>query len=81
VWTALRSGDAGTASRQFAAFMKLNVLCARFGNPRVIKDALRILGGHGGHLRRPYLPLSELECAELERGLSELGLAATEPFD
>jgi dihydrodipicolinate synthase/N-acetylneuraminate lyase len=46
----------------------------------VIKDALRILGGHGGHLRKPYLPLTDTECAELRRGLDDLAIAATEPY-
>jgi 4-hydroxy-tetrahydrodipicolinate synthase len=78
LWTALLAGDGDTALKRFDRFVELNLLCARFGNPRVIKEALRILGRDGGHLRRPHLPLDANEQAELAAGMARLALTADE---
>ncbi len=80
IWTALRAGDGSAALASYARFMQLSLLMGRFGNPRVIKDALRILGRDGGHLRKPYLPLPEAEQAELAAGLAAIGLQDVETF-
>jgi 4-hydroxy-tetrahydrodipicolinate synthase len=78
LWRALLEGDSEQALRRFSRFVELNLLCARFGNPRVIKEALRILGRDGGHLRRPHLPLDERESRDLAAGLAHLSLGDDE---
>jgi dihydrodipicolinate synthase/N-acetylneuraminate lyase len=80
IWSALHTGEADIAIERFRKFMDLNMLCAKFGNPRVIKDALRHLGGHPGQLRKPYLPLSSEQYDELARGLDALQLHETESY-
>jgi 4-hydroxy-tetrahydrodipicolinate synthase len=80
VWQALLDGDSDLALTRFGVFVQLNLLCARFGNPRVIKEALRILGRDGGHLRRPHLPLEANESAELAAGLARLELHNYEKY-
>ncbi|TML12584.1 MAG: dihydrodipicolinate synthase family protein [Actinobacteria bacterium] len=80
LWQALLSGDSERALSRFALFVELNLLCSRFGNPRVIKEALRLLGRDGGHLRRPHLPLDSGESADLAAGLARLQLQNIEQF-
>jgi 4-hydroxy-tetrahydrodipicolinate synthase len=78
LWTALLAGDGDQALQRYGRFIELNLLCARFGNPRVIKEALQLLGRDGGHLRRPHLPLDARERDELAAGLARLALSPDE---
>jgi 4-hydroxy-tetrahydrodipicolinate synthase len=78
LWQALRTGDSEAALRRYQRFIELNLLCSRFGNPRVIKAALQLLGRDGGHLRRPHLPLEPRETEELTAGLARLALQPDE---
>ena len=80
MWQALLTGQSDKALSLFANFVELHLLCARFGNPRVIKEALRLIGRDGGHLRRPHLPLTAQESAELGDGLSRLQLDNSQPL-
>jgi 4-hydroxy-tetrahydrodipicolinate synthase len=56
------------------ALLRLNAALARGGNPRSLKAALAIMGRDGGFLRAPYLPLTEVQHAELAAELRALGL-------
>jgi 4-hydroxy-tetrahydrodipicolinate synthase len=80
VWTALHAGDAAAAQERFRLFMQLNLLCSRYGNPRVIKAALQVLGREPGALRKPYLPLTAAEHAEFEPALRALELTRYEQY-
>ncbi|HEV8298025.1 MAG TPA: dihydrodipicolinate synthase family protein [Acidimicrobiales bacterium] len=80
VWTALHAGDMNLATERFARFMRLNLLCSHYGNPRVIKAALAVLGRDGGALRKPYLPLTDAEYAEFAPQLRALELPSHERY-
>lgn len=80
IWAALHGGDHARAQSRFQVFLSFNLLCARFGNPRVIKEALRLLGRDGGHLRRPYLPMEPAERDQLAAGLAALDVGRFEQF-
>jgi len=70
LWAQLESNAAVDAG----PLLRLNAALARGGNPRSLKAALAIIGRNGGHLRAPYLPLTEAEDGELAQELRALGL-------
>lgn len=74
IWSALETGDLATAEAGYRRLMAISAPIARYGNPRSLKDALRALGRDGGHLREPYLSLSDAERADLEQWLRAVGL-------
>jgi 4-hydroxy-tetrahydrodipicolinate synthase len=62
-----------------AAFRKILALhrgLMRYRNPRSVKAALAGVGLPAGAMRRPYLPLTAEETADIERLLRDLGLTA-----
>src|SRR5581483_10127288 len=69
IWAALEAGDLAAAEQGYARLLALGAPIARHGNPRSLKDALRVIGRDGGFLREPYLPLPEAERADLEHSL------------
>lgn len=80
MWTALLNGDATKSAALFKRFLALNLLCARYGNPRVIKEALRVVGRDGGSLRKPYLPMLDHERTEFADAFRALQLGDFETW-
>ena len=74
IWRALEAGDPRAAAQAFDRLLRLNAPIARYANPRSLKDALRVIGRDGGHLREPYLALPDAQRADLEASLRALGL-------
>jgi 4-hydroxy-tetrahydrodipicolinate synthase len=74
IWEALEAGDERRAAEGFRRLLQLNAPIARHANPRSLKEALRVVGRDGGHLREPYLALPEAQRADLEASLKALGL-------
>jgi 4-hydroxy-tetrahydrodipicolinate synthase len=74
VWRLLEAGDDPGVGAAYATLLRLNMVLSRFGNPRSVKAALRVIGRDGGVPRRPYLPLPPDATAELARELSLLEL-------
>jgi 4-hydroxy-tetrahydrodipicolinate synthase len=74
IWQALEAGDLARAEECFDRLVRLNAPIARHANPRSLKDALRVIGRDGGHLREPYLALPDAQWADLEASLRALGL-------
>jgi 4-hydroxy-tetrahydrodipicolinate synthase len=70
VWEQLETGSPASVE----ALLQLNAALARGGNPRSLKAALAIIGRDGGFLRAPYLPLTEVQYAELAGELRTLDL-------
>lgn len=56
--------------------LSVTAVLSRFGNPGSIKAALEHLGLPAGTLRRPLLPMSEADSAELARLWDELDATA-----
>jgi 4-hydroxy-tetrahydrodipicolinate synthase len=73
LWQALAAWDGSAVLERNLAFLRLHLLCSRFGNPRVIKAALRLTGHQGGDLRPPYASLDAAQMLELMDGLRTLG--------
>lgn len=73
IWAALEAGDLAAAEAGYATLLALGAPIARYGNPRSLKDALRLTGRDGGFLREPFLGLPEAERADLERSLRAAG--------
>jgi 4-hydroxy-tetrahydrodipicolinate synthase len=74
IWAALEAGDLPGAEAGYRRLLAVSGPIARYGNPRSLKDALRVIGRDGGFLREPYLSLPEAERTDLERSLREAGL-------
>jgi 4-hydroxy-tetrahydrodipicolinate synthase len=75
VWDALEAGDSARFDRELARLIRLNLVLSRFGNPRSLKAAIRILGRDAGIPRRPYLPLDAADCDVLAQELGRLEIA------
>lgn len=73
IWAALEAGDLPGAEKAYARLLAVGAPIARYGNPRSLKDALRVIGRDGGFLREPFLSLPEAERADLERSLQAAG--------
>ena len=65
-------------SEMYATLLRLNMVLSRYGNPRSLKAALRILGRDAGIPRKPYLPLPEADTKAMADELATLRL---ERFD
>jgi len=68
------AGDLDQLGAAFERLLRLNNVLSRFGNPRSVKAAMRLLGLPAGGLRRPYLELDPDEVDEIAAVLAELGL-------
>jgi 4-hydroxy-tetrahydrodipicolinate synthase len=68
------AGDRDRLGAAFGRLLRLNNVLSRFGNPRSVKAAMRLLGLPAGGLRRPYLELDPDEVDEIAAVLAELGL-------
>jgi 4-hydroxy-tetrahydrodipicolinate synthase len=73
---AYRAGDPARLESAVARLLRLNAVLARYGNPRSVKAAMRLLGLPAGALRRPYLDLDPEEVAVIGGVLADLGLAS-----
>jgi 4-hydroxy-tetrahydrodipicolinate synthase len=69
-----RAGDPDRLRVAFDRLLRLNDVLSRFGNPRSVKAAMRLLGLPAGGLRRPYLELDPDEVDVIAAVLAELGL-------
>jgi 4-hydroxy-tetrahydrodipicolinate synthase len=65
VWQGLDDPGDPAFNQRFGALLRLNMTLSRFGNPRSLKAALRVLGHDMGEPRRPYLPLTGAALREL----------------
>jgi 4-hydroxy-tetrahydrodipicolinate synthase len=72
---AYRDGDVARFSSAFVALLRLNEILSRFGNPRSVKAAMRLVGLPAGALRRPYLELDSDEVDAIAAVLDELALS------
>jgi dihydrodipicolinate synthase/N-acetylneuraminate lyase len=72
------AGDAQTMHAMFGRAWKLNDILSKFQNPRSVKAALTAAGLPGGYLRRPYLPLEDMEVDEITQVLTTSGIVAYE---
>jgi 4-hydroxy-tetrahydrodipicolinate synthase len=80
VWNALADPRRETFTEPYAVLLRLNTVLSRFGNPRSLKAALRILGRDAGIPRRPYLPLPDAACKTLADELAALRLDRFERY-
>ncbi|HXQ59894.1 MAG TPA: dihydrodipicolinate synthase family protein, partial [Acidimicrobiales bacterium] len=74
VISAHRAGDMDRLAMAFEQLLRLNEILSRFGNPRSVKAAMRLVGLPAGALRRPYLALGAHEVDAIAVVLRELGL-------
>jgi 4-hydroxy-tetrahydrodipicolinate synthase len=78
IYTEFAAGNYPRAFGAFTRVLRLNVVLAKYHNPRAIKAAVNLLGLPGGHLRKPYLPLSAAAEREIAETLERLEIRKNE---
>ncbi len=69
-----RAGRLAEFGDAYGRVVRLNGALMRYGNPRSVKAAQRLLGLPSGYMRRPYLELEPDEVADIRRALERLDL-------
>src|SRR5205814_552413 len=78
VWDGMQEPISDQWTERYSTLLRLNMVLSRYGNPRSLKAALRILGRDAGIPRKPYLPLPEPDTKAMA---DELAVLHLERFD
>ncbi len=73
-------GDLQAAIDTHRAWYPYRVLARAYGQPQLVKAAMRLRRWSGGYVRRPLRELTELQTAELREVLDALGLEVGVPL-